>query len=68
MSKCIDCVHASWIRTASGRIKKNSPGKCLGPLPEQPVLLCTSSRTSIIYKSAIWPEYEGRCDIFEAKP
>jgi hypothetical protein len=66
MSKCIECVHASWVRTSSGRIKKSAPGRCLAPLPDHPVLLCASSRTSIIHKWAIWPEYDGRCDIFEA--
>lgn len=66
MSKCVDCVHAAWVRTPSGRIKKGVAGKCRGEIPDPPVLLCTSSRTSLIYKSAIWQTYEGRCDIFEA--
>lgn len=66
MSKCVECVHAAWVRTPSGRIKKGSPGRCHGEIPPRPVILCASSRDSVTYKSAIWPEYEGRCDIFEA--
>lgn len=61
--KCKDCKHADWTRNPSGSIKKKVPGRCRAEVVV-PTLLCVYQPTHV-HKCAIWPEYEGQCDLHE---
>lgn len=62
--KCIECKHAQWERTPSGRVKKKTAGDCRMPRPEFPTYLCYSPLR--VFQMRIWPDYEGPCDNFAA--
>lgn len=62
-ARCIDCKHAEWQRSPSGRIKRVA-GRCSVQIPQAPVLLCMPSHQHI-HKNAIWPDYSGQCDLFQ---
>lgn len=61
--RCTDCRFSEFVRTPSGRFKKATPGRCLAQV-EPPVLLC-ANQPFMVSKCAIWPKYEGRCDLFQ---
>lgn len=62
--KCRDCKHAEWTRTPNGRIKKNVPGRCNAEV-KMPAMLCLFEPLRV-NKIAIWPSYEGQCDLHES--
>lgn len=62
--RCIDCKHAQFQRNPSGRFKRVA-GICAVAIPPAPVLLCIN-KPQHIHKNAIWPDYSGQCDLFQA--
>lgn len=66
-ARCKNCENAQWDCTPTGRIKLKIAGKCRAKLPQFPVLLASLQKPSYQI-GGIWPEYEGRCDFFKAKP
>jgi hypothetical protein len=61
---CKNCRFAEFRRTASGRFKREA-GRCNAPLPATPTLLCVQKPIPVT-KDAIWPDYAGQCDIYQA--
>jgi hypothetical protein len=66
--KCVDCKLAEWQRTPTGRFKKNEPGCCEADVKAIQLPKMISRSFSVSHQMAIWPDYEGECDLFVAKP
>jgi hypothetical protein len=64
--QCKDCAHAEWVRTPKGNVQTNTPGRCLATPPPPVLWLARFSRDAISppRKPAIWPDYQGPCDLF----
>jgi len=63
MKGCKTCTHASFQKTASGRIK-HAAGRCLFPITQVVIPICVHVEVN---RTAIWPDYGADCPTWQAK-
>lgn len=69
---CKTCIHSRWYLTATGRIKKESAGKCVVELPVVVNLPdCVTNYYAyqkIPGRTAIWPDGGETCPLYNRNP
>ncbi len=61
---CRDCQHARFDKTASGRIRRNTPGICMSPFTH-PEAVLPRAIVVTIRKVAIWPDMYDGCPTYK---
>ena len=63
--RCKDCALASFQRAANGRLLRKA-GRCQAQFPVVQVICLPQGKGEYPPKNAIWPDFEGVCDFYQA--
>ena len=70
MGCCINCIHAEWQRTPTGRVSKTVSGRCTWTrtvdVPHSYYLGSKGGPLTLKAQSAIWTDQGQGCATFEA--